>query len=243
MNARPPRMAPLLLAIGALALTAAAQDRSGAATAPLSAAPLALQAAEDPWNVVDLQPTADPRPVLRREERATGSDDKGVGSGVSWWRGTLSLAGVVGLIFVLAWGYRVATGAAGLPLARSRKPGLIEIVSRSAISPQHLLVLVRVGPRLLLVGTTKQSLCTLDVIADEDLAARLIGEAFAARPESSSADFHRSLERELAAGARSQPATRAGGDAQRPAGAAPIGEVRRALVSTIERVRNTTRRV
>jgi flagellar biogenesis protein FliO len=100
---------------------------------------------------------------------------------------------VVALIVLLAWGYRVV-GSGALPLARARHPGLIEVVSRLGLSPRHALFLVRVGPRLVLCGVSQERICVLDSIDDPELAARLAGQAAAARPDSSQADFRCALE-------------------------------------------------
>jgi flagellar biogenesis protein FliO len=103
---------------------------------------------------------------------------------------------VIGLIVLLAWGYRAVTGGKLTLLNKARRPGLIELVSKTSLSARQSLCLVRIGPRLVLIGQSPDRLRTLDVIDDADLASRLIGEAARERVGSSQAEFHDCLERE-----------------------------------------------
>jgi flagellar biogenesis protein FliO len=139
----------------------------------------------------DVEPTAAPATGERavRSPNATG------------WRTAAALGGVVGLILLLAWGYRaVASGGGRFSLSfRARRPGLIEVLSRTAISPRQSLCLVRIGPRLVLLGVSPDAVRALDVIQDADLAAQLVGQATQQRSDSSTAAFARCLEREARA--------------------------------------------
>lgn len=188
---RPPcRAAAFWLAVLVLiipALVGASEPPSGLA-APFPA--------EQTW--AEIEPeilTRDFQPVKRTVERREANSEREARPGVggSWLRTGGSLAAVVALIVLLAWGYRAVTPG-GLPLARTRHPGLIEVVSRLGLSPRHALFLVRVGPRLVLCGVSPERISVLDTIDDPDLATRLAGQAAAARPDSSLADFHRCLE-------------------------------------------------
>ncbi len=162
----------------------------------LPAGPATPFSAEQAWAAIEPQiPTHDSRPVKRAVEKREAHSQREArpGAGGSWLRTWGSLAGVVTLIVLLAWGYRVVSSGA-LPLARARHPGLIEVVSRLGLSPRHALFLVRVGPRLVLCGISQERICVLDSIDDPELAARLAGQAAAARPDGSQADFRRCLE-------------------------------------------------
>ncbi len=96
-------------------------------------------------------------------------------------RQSLMLAGVTALIALLGWGYRATlNGSAGLGF-RGRHAGVIQVLSRVAIAPRQSVCLMRIGPRLVLVGISPNALRTLDVIADADLVARLAGEQLSAK--------------------------------------------------------------
>jgi len=127
--------------------------------------------------------------------RASQRDEPGSSS---WLRTTGSLAAVVALIILLGWGYRAVAGGRVPFSRRVKRPGLIEIISRTALSPKHSLHLVRVGPRVVLVGMSNDSLVALDVVDDADAAARLAGQAAEQRADSHTREFSRCLEREAA---------------------------------------------
>ncbi len=115
----------------------------------------------------------------------------------SWLRTLFSLGGVVGLILLLAWGYRTITGLTGTgPLARMRSSGFVQLLSRMALSPRHSVCLIRVGPRLVLVGMSGDRLTPLDTFDNAELAASLAGQAAGRESEAQSAEFQRFLERE-----------------------------------------------
>jgi flagellar biogenesis protein FliO len=164
----------------------------------------------DPWSSTDIAaPRMDARPLRRTgggsDAAATSSASKRhstLSPDRTGWRTAAALGGVVGIILLLAWGYRaVAHGGGRWPLAlRGKHPALIEVVSRSALSPRQSLCLVRIGSRLVLLGVTPDAVRTLDVIQDADLAAQLAGQVAQRRPDSHSAEFASCLEREAAAG-------------------------------------------
>jgi len=156
---------------------------------------------EKVWEALE-PPLPDPeqRVVRRPAARVRAATNGPSGTeGFSWFRTIASLGAVVGLILLLGWGYRaLLSGGLSLP-ARGRRPGLIEIVSRTALSPKQALCLVRVGPRMVLVGVTPDRLTALDVVEDADLTARLAGESLRRRGESSTREFERCI-REQAEG-------------------------------------------
>lgn len=178
------------------------EKKNGANTdldAPPARAPLS---SDESWASLEIAPPEAIRPteskVVKRSAGPSKNGETKTAAVTSngWLRTLGSLAAVVGAIVLLAWGYRsVAQGRWSLA-ARGRQPGLIEILSRTALSPRQSLCLVRVGPRLVLVGVSPDGLQSLDVIADADLAARLSGQAAQQRPNSRAAEFCRTLERE-----------------------------------------------
>jgi flagellar biogenesis protein FliO len=144
-----------------------------------------------------------------------------------------SLAAVVAVILFLAWGAKSLTR--GGPLAgRTKRPGVIEIISRTALAPRQSLCLVRVGQRMVLVGVSQDSLRTLDVISDADAVAALAGEASAARTADAERAFRASLERETAS--YDAPA------AIPPAGRSGMTDVRRRLSAALAKVKGAAQR-
>lgn len=146
-----------------------------------------------------------------------------------WSRTFGSLAAVIGLIGLFAWGYRAVTSS-GFS-RRGRRAGVIEIVSRTALSPRQGLVLVRVGPRMVLVGTTHERLSALDVIDDAELCARLAGEELREN-RGAPGTFQAVMERH-AADLRNEPNGRAA-----PFGpASALARARETLQAAMQRVR------
>ncbi len=172
----------LLLAPGAIGQSNA--DAQNAAAAP------------DPWKSIEPQNSSEDRVISRGGRGASETAKVNAPSssgGPTWSRTLVSLAAVVALIVLLAWGYRrVAAGNLG-PLAPQRRPGMIQIVSRCVVSPRQSLCLVRVGPRLVLVGVSPEQMNALDVIADADLTAQLAGAARATTRDSAATEFDASL--------------------------------------------------
>jgi flagellar biogenesis protein FliO len=145
---------------------------------------------------------------------------------------------VVALIVLLSWGYRVVAGNARLPRGfRGRTPGLIEILSRTALSPRQSLCLVRVGSRVVLLGVSPETVRTLDVIADPDAAARLAGQATQQQVASATAEFQQCLEREARDYEPEPAAATAPGPALTAAPTRSRTELRTRLAGTLARLR------
>ncbi len=177
-----PRLAP-----GNASQDEPADAATGAAAAPdADAAKSAERAEPPPRPLARAGAAAGDRTIARSESRSDGG----------WMRTTAALAAVIVVILLLAWGYRTISGGARLPLRRGRQPGALEVLARSSLSPRHAICLVRVGPRLVLIGVSPDRLTALDVLADADIAARVGGEAARTRPDSHAAEFERFLERE-----------------------------------------------
>lgn len=192
-----------LLVLGALAAPAPADPPETDAAAPAAdvdrAAGLVGPPA-DPWSLPEVaapRMDAGDEDFVRRPRSpraALGTPEPG-GRTYPWIRTLLALAGVVALILLLAWGYRVGTGAGGrLGLGRARRDaGVIQILSRTNLTPRQSLHLVRIGPRLVLVGATADALRALAVIDDAELAARLAGQTAQQDPDSHVAAFRQCL--------------------------------------------------
>jgi flagellar biogenesis protein FliO len=229
-----PRMA--LIWLSSLGVTSAVLGQSRPAaegSAALAAEEPTASVARDPWASPEVAaPRLDsdviPRPHTARAGTKTSAEGKSSFDG--FVRTSASLAGVVGLIVLLAWGYRAASGASGRLGRRLRgtEPGLIQILGRASLGPRQGLCLVRVGPQLVLLGTTHDSLRALTVVQDADFAARLAGQH--SRPLGQRAEFQTCLATE--AKAYAEPA---GAGHSREA-LAHLGSVKHRLSQTLRRM-------
>jgi len=123
-----------------------------------------------------------------RDREARGLQDSGVGgvegrpvgpgtSDLGGWVRTLgALAVVVVLIFVV----RLLLRRFAPARTSGALPGAIEVVARSSLSSRHRLYLVRLGQRLVLVGSGPEGLATLSEVTDPDEVSRLSARAGAA---------------------------------------------------------------
>jgi flagellar biogenesis protein FliO len=121
-------------------------------------------------------------------------------SSSSWTRTILSLAAVVALIALLAWGYRLTGGwARGASFFNAgRRTQLLEVVGRTSLSPRHSLCLVRMGGRVVLVGLSGDRMTALDSVGDTE-ASRLLGLIAAEQSDSAHTAFEQTLADESAA--------------------------------------------
>ncbi len=83
-----------------------------------------------------------------------------------------ALAAVIGLIFLLRW---LGKRFFALPTAQ-RSSGVVQVLSRSVLSPKQQLVLVRVGQRVLVAADNGAQLSPLSEITDPDEVASLMGQ-------------------------------------------------------------------
>lgn len=223
-----------LLSLGTLG-PARADEPGASDSTPTGPSAGRAESAADPWASADIAPRMESRPLVRGRPAAleTGRDSTPAGSG-SWARTTLALGGVVGLILLLAWGYRQVAAHGGRLgfTGRGRHAGLIEVISRTALSPRQAVCLVRVGPRLVLLGVSPDAIRTLDVIQDPELVAALAGQALRGRAESETAAFASCLEREARGYRReSAPAEPPAPDARR------LAALKEQLAGTLARLR------
>jgi flagellar biogenesis protein FliO len=223
-------------------------DSNASASPPAPEVQSLLNATEDSlakaWDALEPNLAAGgATPIERPEEKQFLRRDKpaaAAASSGSWLRTIGSLAAVVALIVLLGWGYRTAAGKGqGLGGARPKQHGVIEVLGRTAVSARQSVCLLRVGPRLILVGSSGDRLAPLDAFENAELAARLSGDAATGRPDSRSSDFSRSLEgaeRELAQADRELDETAAPEESR-------LSALRGALESATERLRALRERI
>lgn len=142
-----------------------------------------------------------------------GSDNRrqGVGTGGLTSGVTVlgSLAVVLGIFLLVAWGMRRAAPAGSIAL-----PGeVFEVLGRAAMSGRQQVHLLRCGKKLVLVSVTPAGAETLTEITDEPEVDRLSGLCQQARPNSATAAF-RQVFGQLARG-RGAPEFAAAGEAHK----------------------------
>jgi flagellar biosynthetic protein FliO len=105
-----------------------------------------------------------------------------------WWRTLGALTLVIGLILGMRWVLRRTSRMR----SSSGSSQVIEVLSRTSISPRQSLLLVRVGQRMLVVGAG-ETLTTLAEIDDPTQVAELLGSVEQARASSLTNTFARAL--------------------------------------------------
>ncbi|MEX0886484.1 MAG: flagellar biosynthetic protein FliO, partial [Phycisphaeraceae bacterium] len=129
-------------------------------------------------------PASETRPLGPGDDVPAGSATDG-----SWMLNTLgSLAVVIGLILAIRWAWQKVGGQ---PAAAGHSP-VVEVLSRTAVAPRNHILLVRVGPRILVVGDSAAGLRTLANVDEPDEVADLLQAVTAAHHGRS---FSRTLDR------------------------------------------------
>lgn len=242
MNAGLPWTAAVVAFMSLLASVAAGQTTSSAAGARGTGLSPGSQEGGDPWSVVDPDLSRSEDRAVRRRSAEPASPvlaSKGGQARRPWARTIGALAGVVGLIVLLGWGYKAISGGQMPFVGKARRPGLIEVISKTPLSARQSLCLVRVGPRLVLIGQSQETLRALDVIDDANLAAQLAGQAAGQRADSSRRAFQTSLEREASAYQESRDDF---GETVTPE-EQRISDVRRTVTEAIGRIRRAVAHV
>ena len=176
----------LALALGGAAVHSARADTPDAPTgvaAPAVATPPGATAAPAPAPAVPAAPAASAPPIGRFEDDqvrrgATAASPAGTTSaggstnGYDLPRVLGALAAVIGLIFLLRW---LGKRFFAVPSAQ-RSTRVVQVLSRSALSPKQQLVLVRVGQRVLVAADNGSQLSPLSEITDPDEVASLLGQ-------------------------------------------------------------------
>jgi flagellar biogenesis protein FliO len=119
---------------------------------------------------------------------ATASRGKGAAPASGLWDARkipLALGAVILLILAMRIvGKKLMAGGAGI-----KTSGALSVVLRSSVSPRQQLVLVKVGRRLVLVGTGGNELTALCQIKDPDEVAELLGQIQAEKATSAASNF------------------------------------------------------
>jgi flagellar biogenesis protein FliO len=127
-----------------------------------------------------------------------------------------SLALVLGIFFLVAWGMRRASPAGGTAL-----PGeVFEVLGRAAMASRQQVHLLRCGNKLILVSVTTAGAETLTEITDPAEVDRLAGLCRQAHPNSATAAFRQVFGQFASGHGRTGLFAASDRDDLRPAGAA-----------------------
>jgi len=114
-------------------------------------------------------------------ERVSGGSGGSLGG---WLRTLAALAVVVALILVLRWVLRrLSPGARARPM-----PEAVEVLARTNVSARQQLLLVRLGRRLVLVGSGPEGMSTLAEVTDPGEVDALLARARGGREAKAAED-------------------------------------------------------
>ena len=120
----------------------------------------------------------------RTVSRGGGAEDRRLGDGPSrpggWAQTILALAAVIGLIFLARYLLR-RVGSSSPALGGG---GPIRVLARANLSPKERLLLVRMGGRVLLLGSAPGGLTTLSEVTDPDEVSELLEQVAAGKSPS-----------------------------------------------------------
>jgi flagellar biogenesis protein FliO len=154
----------------------------------------------------------------------------GAPPGLGFAQLALALTGVVTLILVLRWAAgRVVPGMAGAAGSR-----VLQVLARGAIGPRQQVVILRVGRRIIVAGSSGGQLSTLCEITDPDETSELIGQLESEKGESMTRAFASMFSREREKFDDVAPAPDGAGDQT-------VAEVREELGGLMEKVRLVSR--
>ena len=175
-----------------------------AEAAPLPAQPNSPAALPDTrpasWPAEGAESTSPPKPAAvsaadrplspRGPKESQGLTAKNRSSdAVGWWQTLGALTLVLGLIFLARWAIRRRSKG----FRSARVPQVVEMISRTSVSPRHQVMLIRVGARLLVVGAGADSMNTLAEIDDPEQVSELLGAVEQAKVSSLSNTFAKAL--------------------------------------------------
>ncbi|MAX25502.1 MAG: hypothetical protein CMJ19_13460 [Phycisphaeraceae bacterium] len=110
----------------------------------------------------------------------------------SWILNTVTALGVViGLIFAMRMGMNKLSGR---PVMGGRS-GIVEVLSRTSLSPRNQVMLLRLGQRIIVVSEGPAGVRTLANVDDPDEVAGLLTSISASKPGSISQSFNQLLNR------------------------------------------------
>ena len=133
----------------------------GAPTGNASRAPAPAATAPAEASLDDQAGRVVPRKTGGDESRPIGGGGSG-GDVVGWLRTLGALAVVAGLIFAARWLLR----RCGVS-APAGQAGPMEVLARASVAPRQQLLLVRLGKRLVLIGSGGGTMTTLAEVSDE----------------------------------------------------------------------------
>lgn len=140
--------------------------------------------------------TQAPLPAIERLSLGQGAGDlfnggvESAGSpgkfGDGWLLSTLAALGIViALVFALRWVLR----RGGIVTSAAPQGSVVEVLSRTTVAPRSHVVLMRIGPRILIVNDSPNGMRTLDTVQDPEEVAELLGAIDAAQPTSITKSF------------------------------------------------------
>ncbi len=189
----PPRAAPFATRPGAVpARTSAASEVISAgytslgSDGPMPERGVPVEPSADPAAQVPLSPHSRqaplPLPPPGGRDRTPQTPRRGLTSGVTV---VSSLALVLGVFFLVAWGMRRAAPASGAALPNE----VFEVLGRAPMATRQQVHLLRCGQKLVLVSVTPAGAETLTEITDPAEVDRLAGLCRQAQPNSATAAF------------------------------------------------------
>lgn len=101
-----------------------------------------------------------------------------------------ALGVVIGLVLLARWGYRKLGGR-----MVTRSSPVVEVLSRTMVAPRSHVLLLRVGPRVLVVSDSSAGARTLAEVTDPEEVADLLGTLQSEKSDSPSGNFGRLLGR------------------------------------------------
>ena len=110
-------------------------------------------------------------PENSRVSDGNEDDDNDRPSG--WLQPLAALGIVIGLIFLTRWGLR----RIGLVRHLGGRNNVLQVLATTSLSPRHQMFLVRMGERLVLVGSGPGGLARLAEVTDPDEVAQLLAAA------------------------------------------------------------------
>ncbi|MCP4709398.1 MAG: hypothetical protein GY869_12295 [Planctomycetes bacterium] len=153
-----------------------------------------IKAAEGAGESLDSIDDFENRPFERSQIKTGDSQisTQNNNQGLSPWRTFGSLLIVLSLIIAVTYIFRrLALGGRG-----GLAPSGVEVLARNSINPKQSLCLVKLGPRVLLLGLSPNQMTALHTIEDPDEVAEVVGDLERSRPQSISNTFGKLLHRE-----------------------------------------------
>lgn len=111
---------------------------------------------------------------------------------ISGWRSMLSLMVVLGLIVGISYIFKRFMPSVN----RFSKDSGLEVLARCGVGPKQSLCLVKMGPRLVLIGLSPNHMAALDVVNNDEDVAMILGRVETASPDSISNSFGKHFRQE-----------------------------------------------